>query len=140
MTRYFPKLTLAAVLSAALTVGVALAASRAGLAPAAATSSVGATAAAGTPSPEPTPANPTAEDAARAAAQQLAELPAGVYQVACTPESATLPPYTVILGGVGQHAGALHILADGRCFFDPAAASQPGAVPQQLPGGAQPSP
>lgn len=59
---------------------------------------------------------PTAEDAARAASEQIKTLPAGAVQVECAPGVPTLPIYTTMsgLGGPQQ----FYILADGRCFQD----------------------
>ena len=68
---------------------------------------------------EPGDANrvPTADDAARAAAEQLKQLPETVVQVDCAPGVPTLRPYTRLSGVPG--ANPRYVLADGRCFVDP---------------------
>ena len=82
---------------------------------------------------------PTAEDASRAAAQQLAALPHGVYQVPCSASLETFPPYTVLTGGIGVRSESFHVLADGRCFFDPNAQETPAPTFDELPGAPGPS-
>jgi len=67
---------------------------------------------------------PTAQDAARTAAEQLRLLPATASQVDCAPGVRTLPIYTTLSGTGGPHR--LIVLADGRCFQDSASS---GDVP-----------
>ena len=56
-------------------------------------------------------------EAAAASAEQLKVLPNDVVQVDCGPGMPTFPPYTEFTG----FSAGFFILADGRCFIDPAA-------------------
>jgi hypothetical protein len=56
-------------------------------------------------------------EAAAASAEQLKALPSDIRQVDCRPGSPTFPPYTDFTG----FSAGFYILADGRCFIDPAA-------------------
>ena len=65
----------------------------------------------------PAPTTALQSEAAAASVEQLKVLPSDVRQVDCSPDSPTFPPYTVFSG----FSAGFYILADGRCFIDPAA-------------------
>ncbi len=62
-------------------------------------------------------AQPTPQDAEKAAAEELQTLPDGYVQVDCNPSLRTLPPYTRVQVVPGM--AAVRVLSDGRCFGDP---------------------
>ena len=77
---------------------------------------------------------PTLEDAAKAAAEELKQLPASAIQVDCSPDFKTLPPYTRLTGGVLGGPQRSFILSDGRCYVDPAVPPDAGLSPYLIEG------